>query len=94
VKLLNVRLGPDDARMAAALRSDGVRLSDVVRDAIRDTYERRLRGRRQRRRPSAILAEIYAAYPDPPGSPARDYDVHDRRATRDAIRRKLRRGGR
>jgi hypothetical protein len=91
MKLLNVRLTPDDRRMAAALRSEGIRLSDVVRDAIRETYERRVGRRADRRRPSEILATIYAALPDPPGLARREYDLDDRRAARHAIRTRLRR---
>jgi hypothetical protein len=94
VKLLNVRLGPDDARMAAALRSDGIQLSQVIRHAIRAEYARRLGGRARRRRPSDIVVEVCATHPDPPDLPARDYDLWDRRAARQAVRARLRRGRR
>jgi hypothetical protein len=39
----------------------------------------------------AIIRRIFEVYPDPPDLPPRDYDVHDRRAARAAILRKVRR---
>jgi hypothetical protein len=44
-----------------------------------------------RRNVEAIMKQIYEQYPDPPGLPPRDYDVHDRNEARASIRRKLRR---
>lgn len=88
--LLNVRLTPDDARRAAALRESGVPISRLVRQAIRTEYERRLRRRRPGRRPCAVMAEIYPEYPDPPDLPPRDYDVAERAAARRAIVETLR----
>jgi hypothetical protein len=87
--LLNVRLDEHDARRVAELKRAGVKLSDVVRAAIRAEHERRLAGVRASRRPSRVMAEIYASLPDPPDLPARDYDVRDRQAARRAIRQKL-----
>jgi hypothetical protein len=37
-----------------------------------------------------VVERIFEEYPDPVGLPTRDYDVHDRRAARNAIVRKLR----
>ena len=93
MRLLNVRLGIDDARRAAELRKTGVQISRIVRDAIRAEHDRRVGRRRARRRPEEILAEIYAAHPDPPRAPHRAFDLRDRRAARRAILRKLRRRG-
>ena len=92
MKLLNVRLGPEDARMAATLRQHGVQVSRVVRQAIRAEYARRLAGRAQGRRASDIVVDIYAAHPDPADLPPREYDVHDRQGARRAIRKRLGRG--
>ena len=90
MKLLNVRLGPEDARIAAELRKHGVELSSVVREAIRAAYSARPR-RGGRRRASDIMADIYAQIPDPPRlAPAR-YDLRDRRSVRRAIADRLRR---
>ena len=91
MKLLNVRLNEDDARLAAALRQEGVELSRVVRNALHAEYERRIAGRVRRRSAAVVMAEIYAACPDPPRLPRRSYDLRDRRAARRAIVSRLRR---
>ncbi len=90
MKLLNVRLDADDARLVSQLRQAGVEISGIVREAIRAEHGRRV-GRRGRPRPAEVMAAIYAALPDPPGLPRRRYDMRDRRAARRAIVRKLRR---
>lgn len=89
--LLNVRLSADDSRRAVELRKTGVQISRIVRDAIRAEHERRVQRPRARRPTQEILAEIYAAYPDPPGTPRRAVDLRDRRAARQVILRRLRR---
>lgn len=89
-RLVNVRLDAPRLRKVRKLREDGVVFSDVVRDAIDRRFEE-LRGRAARRDVSAILARVFEQYPDPPGLPARSYDVHDRRSAGRAIRRKIRR---
>ena len=90
MKLLNVRLNADDARLASQLREAGVEISRVVREAIRAEHGRRA-GRRRQPRASELMAAIYTAHPDPPGLRPRRYDVRDRRAARRAIVGKLRR---
>jgi hypothetical protein len=90
MKLLNVRLSPEDARRAAALRKNGVAVSGLVRDAIRSAYERRV-GARGGGRPSALMAEIYREHPDLPGRTRAAHDLRNRRAVRRAIRARLRR---
>ena len=91
VKLLNVRLGPDDARMAARLREAGIPISRVVRAAIRAAHERHAAARVSRRPASEIMADIYREYPDPPNLPRRERDPRDRARVRRLIRRRLRR---
>ena len=90
MKLLNVRLGPEDASMVKALRVQGVELSKLVRAAIRAEYDRRI----ARPRPKDVekrLAEIHAAHPPPADLPPRRVDPHDRRAVRKVIADRLRR---
>jgi hypothetical protein len=87
--LINVRLDSERLRKARTLRERGVRLSDVVREAI---DERFLRLRFESEADvKTMIRKIFEKYPDPPGLPARDYNVHDRGAARQAILRKLRR---
>ena len=86
--LINVRLDSERLRKVRALRERGVRLSDVVREAIDERFLQ------LRSEPAAdvktVIRGIFERYPDPPGLPLRDYDVHDRGAARRAILRKLR----
>jgi hypothetical protein len=87
--LLNVRLRPEDERMAAALRSAGVPISALVREAIRVEYERRIAEKRPGVRPSAIVTAILAELPDPTDGDDRGFSVTDRRAVKRHIRAKL-----
>jgi hypothetical protein len=87
-KLVNVRLDEERLRKVRALRQRGVGLSDLVREAIDQRFDETAEARKPRD-VSAILDRIFEAYPDPPDLPARDYDVHDRRAAAASIRRKL-----
>lgn len=87
--LINVRLDEEDERRARALRAEGVQISTLVRSALRAEYERRVAARLQRRRPSQVVSEVIAAFPDPEPR-ARDLDVADRRAVRDHIVARLR----
>jgi hypothetical protein len=89
-RLVNVRLDGARLRKVRKLREGGLVFSDVVRDAIDQRFDE-LRSRTARRDVTAILARVFDQYPDPPGLPARSYDVHDRRSASRAIRRKLRR---
>jgi hypothetical protein len=87
--ILNVRLDPEDHRRAQVLKRAGVQLSGLVREAIRREYARRLpRSAEQSAR--ALMDRIHSDHPDPADLPERDYDVHDRRAARRAIQRRLR----
>lgn len=86
--LINVRIDSERLRKARALRESGVRLSDVVREAI---DERFLRLRSQAAAEvKTVIRRIFERYPDPPGLPLRGYDIRDRGAARRAIVGKLR----
>jgi len=89
-RLVNVRLDEHRVRKARRLRETGIRLSDVVREAIDARFEA---VERSVTAPdvSAAIARIHQQYPDPAGLPARSYDVHDRTTSRAAIVRRLKR---
>jgi hypothetical protein len=87
-RLINVRLDSERFRKAQRLRERGIRLSDLVREAIDERFLR-LRSEPQPDIKSLIRG-IFERYPDPPDLPPRGYDVHDPRAARQAILRKLR----
>lgn len=89
MKLLNVRLDSDDARLASELRRAGFPISRLVRDAIRAQHEQRIGKRGKRPRASDVMARIYAEHPDPPGVSRRRLDLRDRLAVRRAIARRL-----
>lgn len=88
-RLVNVRLDEQRLRKARKLRAGGIPLSDLIREAIDQQYERLVESSKPRD-VAAIMKQIYERYPDPPGLPPREYDVHDRVAARRAILRKLR----
>ncbi|MBI3049952.1 MAG: hypothetical protein HYY76_16755 [Acidobacteria bacterium] len=89
-RLVNVRLDPDRFRKARTLRARGVALSDVVREAIDEQFAALQRSTSP---PDVrtIVRRIFEQHPDPSDLPGREYDVHDRRAARAAILRKVRR---
>ena len=87
-RLINVRLDSDRLRKARTLRERGVRLSDVVREAIDERFLQLHSGGRPEIK--TLIRTIFEQYPDPVDLPARGYDVHDRHAARQAILRKVR----
>ena len=90
-RLINVRLDAERLRKALSLRKSGLALSDVVREAIDERYEKmRVASPIDVK---ALVQRMFDEHPDPADLPARDYDVHDRRAARAAIVRRLRRRG-
>ena len=89
-RLVNVRLDPKRVRKAQMLREHGIALSDVLRQAIDERFEA-LRKRESDTDVAAVVRGILERHPDPADLPPRDYDVHDRRAARAAIRRRLKR---
>ena len=89
--LLNVRLGPEDQRLADELRREGIRISRLVRDAIRAEHARRVGSGRRRQKPSALLAEILRRHPDLPDETHHGIDTTDRHAVREHVAARLRR---
>lgn len=89
--LLNVRLSPADARLAAALREEGVPISALVREAIRSEHARRLGAPGRSMKPSSVVADILRRLPEPPDLGPRELDTTDRRAVKRHVRAKLER---
>jgi hypothetical protein len=88
-RLVNVRLDEERLRKAKALREKGISLSDLVRAAIDERYERDRSSRGPRDVP-AIFERLDAEYPITVKAlrPSK-YDVHDRRQAAAAIRKRL-----
>ena len=89
--LLNVRLGPEDQRLADELRGEGVPIARIVRDAIRSEHARRVGKRGTKRTAAKLVAEIFERHPDPPGAPHHGIDTTDRRAVQRYVARQLKR---
>lgn len=87
-RLINVRLDEDRLRKVRRLRHEGVVLSDLVREAIDSKFESVVSGG-QTRNVKRLIQRLFELYPDPLDLPPRTYDVHERRAARAAIQRKL-----
>jgi len=90
VKLLNVRLAPEDARMAARLRQASIQISRLVREAIHAADARHATARASHRRPREIMADIYRENPDLPDLLHATRDLRNRASVRRVIRRRLR----
>ncbi len=89
-RLVNVRLDEERLRKARMLREQGLALSDVIREAIDERFEQ-LHCSRKARDVRNIVQRIFEQHPDPAGLPPRAYNVHNRKAARAAILKKLRR---
>jgi hypothetical protein len=87
-RLVNVRLDEERLRKVRVLRERGVVLSDLVREAIDSKFEAAVAPVQPADVPRMIEG-LFERHPDPPDLPPRDYDVHDRRAARAAVQRKL-----
>ena len=92
-RLVNVRLDEERTRKARALRASGIAISDLLREAIDRRYEQVVRSPEGLDVP-AIMRRIFEQHPDPPDLVPRGYDVHDRAAARQAVRRRLQRKAR
>jgi hypothetical protein len=86
--LLNVRLGPEDARLAQELRARGVSISDVVRRAIRDEAHKATAP--DRASAAGLIRKMLVEYPTPAHA-RRTAKASDRREVKRVIRAKLRR---
>lgn len=90
--LFNIRLDASDAARVRRLREEGVQLSQIVREAIRDAYEKRgSNGLRSKGSARKILQAIYERHPIPDGVPPPGIDLSDRHAVSRAILNHLRR---
>jgi hypothetical protein len=87
-RVINVRLRPEDERIARELRARGVSISDVVRRALH------AEARKTADLPidtDAVLSEIMERYPTPATEPRRKRpNTLDRNAVRKHIERRLR----
>jgi hypothetical protein len=92
-RLVNVRLDEERGRKARILRSRGIAISQLVRDAIDRRYEEVVRPRKGLD-VDAIMRRLFEQHPDPPDLPPRGYEVRDRPAARRAVLRRLRRKAR
>jgi hypothetical protein len=90
-RLVNVRLDEERLRKVHLLREEGLALSDVIREAIDERFDRLNRSRKVRDVRN-IIQRIFEQHPDPAGLPPRAYNVHDRKAARTAIIERLPRG--
>lgn len=88
-RLVNVRLDEERLRKVRRLRETGVVLSNLVREAIDERFEK-LNGHGKPRDVRAIVRRIFEQYPDPPNLRPPTYNVHDRKEARQAVLRKLR----
>ncbi len=90
MRLLTVRLSDSDQKRVSDLRSDGVAIADLVRDAIRAEHDRRRRVRTPREI-DELVAKIEAEHPIPRDSPRVPVDATDRHAVRKYIASQLKR---
>jgi hypothetical protein len=86
--LVNVRLDAARMRKVKELRTRGVSLSDLTREAIDRRYDQ-LVGATSKSEVAALRRKLFAEFPDPPGTPNRSYSVHDAAQARAAIVRHL-----
>jgi hypothetical protein len=86
MKLLTVRLSAEDAERVKELRGRGVKISDLVRNAIAKESLPRERRIKKASDVNRVLEEIYAKYPDSPGRSSRGIDLTDRKAVARALR--------
>jgi hypothetical protein len=87
--LIEVRLDEERLRKAKALREKGVSLSDLVRTAIDERYEKTFSSRTSRDM-REILARLDEEFPiSEHDLPPRGRSVHDRRQAAAAIRERI-----
>jgi len=87
MRLLNVRIGEDDARLVERLKARGVSISEVVRTAIREAA-----GKPPANQPldtDALMDEMLRRYPTPASERLREGSAADRRHVQRVLRDKL-----
>ena len=89
-KLINVRLDEERLMKVRRLRADGIAISTIVREAIDQRFAERNRLGLERGA-QAVIRETLEEFPPPPDTGRRTYDVHDAKASRQAIRKRLKR---
>jgi hypothetical protein len=89
LRLVRVRLDDERFSKVKELEERGISLSELVGKAI-DQRHAAVQSRGDEDL-EAVMRRIYEMYPEPPDTPPRDYDVHDRKQARAAILRKLNR---
>jgi hypothetical protein len=89
-KLINIRLNDEDEARVAELRERGVEISELVRSAIREAYDRQGGQPRTAEDVRRVMKELDELYPTPADAPT-PVDGTDRRAVRERIGRQLRR---
>jgi len=87
-RVINVRLGPEDERVARQLRARGISISDVVRRALHAEARKAVESPTDT---DSVLSEIMERYPTPSTArrPHRP-DTLDRRAVRKHIEQRMR----
>lgn len=88
--MLNVRLGPEDQRIAVALRRAGIPVSSLVREALRAEFKR-VHGKRTRSPRSRIVELILEETPVGPQERALAVAT-DRKGLQRLVQAKLGRG--
>jgi len=87
MKLVNVRLNEEDARIVARLRAKGISLSEVVRRALRAED----RVAMHKVDSTRTIDEMLATFPTPNGVEGPRVSAADRRAVQKLVRSRLRR---
>ena len=90
-KRINVRLDAADAAKAEALLAKGIKLSDIVRQAISAEYNRHPKKPPTGAQLAMVLEEMHAKYPVPDDVPPPPVDLTDRRAMQTFVREKIKR---
>ncbi len=80
MKMINIRLDHDDERRAEALQKSGVTVSEVVRRAIREEYERRVGTPRPAGWAAKLVADVIRRHPTKARAAVASSDVEGARA--------------
>jgi hypothetical protein len=89
MSLVNIRVSAEEKIMAAELRAQGVKMSELFRRVLREEHRRRCTPRKSKQDVRKIMDEIYKKYPIPADAPRHGIDTTDRRQVSAYIRQKL-----